>query len=87
MIFSLFKNTYVVDTRQKRLGEALLMCTHNIYFRGEVRKLFLKNGFFLTNKSYDKLIYSINTIIKCGILQPVKIQLVFASIYFSEFIH
>ena len=31
--------TYVVGTHQKHLGETLLMSTHNIWFRGEIRKM------------------------------------------------
>ena len=31
--------TYVVGTHQKRLGEALLMSTHNICFCGDIRKV------------------------------------------------
>ena len=30
--------TYVVDTQYNRLAEAILMCTHNIYFYGELTK-------------------------------------------------
>ena len=38
--FSYFSaKTYVVGTHQKRLGKALLMSTHNISFRGEIRKI------------------------------------------------
>ena len=40
--FSYFSvKTYVVGTHQKRLGEALLMSTHNICFHGEIRKVSL----------------------------------------------
>ena len=39
--FSYFSTkTYVVGTHNKRLGEALLMSTHNICFHGEIRKIF-----------------------------------------------
>ena len=31
--------TYVVGTHQKCLSEGLLMSTHNICFRGEIRKI------------------------------------------------
>ena len=31
--------TYVEGTHLKHLGEALLMCTSNIYFNGEARKI------------------------------------------------
>ena len=38
---------------------------------------FLKNRhFFFIQERFNKLIYSINTIIKCGLWQPVKFQLV-----------
>ena len=38
--FSYFSTkTYIVGTHQKHLGEALLMSTHNICFRGEIRKI------------------------------------------------
>ena len=36
MIFLFFHKKYVVGTHQKRLGEALLMSTHNIFLCGEV---------------------------------------------------
>ena len=50
--------------------------------RNNLYPLFIKGSRFLTNKHFyprkvNKLIYSINTIIKCGIWQPVKFQLVF----------
>ena len=39
--------------------------------------IFLKNRhFFFIQERFNKLIYGINTIIKCGIRQPVKFQLV-----------
>ena len=37
--------------------------------------IFLKTEFFFIQERFNKLIYSINTIIKCGIGQPVKFQL------------
>ena len=38
--FSYFSiKTYVVGTHQKRLAKALLMSTHSICFRGEIRKI------------------------------------------------
>ena len=41
LIFSyFFTKTYVVGIHWKHLIEALLMSTHNICFRGEVRKIF-----------------------------------------------
>ena len=36
----------------------------------------LKNRHFIIWESFNKLIYGINTIIKCGTWQPVKFQLV-----------
>ena len=42
LLFSYFSmKTYVVGIHQKRLGEALLMTTHNICFLGEIRKKYL----------------------------------------------
>ena len=38
--------------------------------------IFLKNRHFIIQKRLNKLIYCINVIIKCGIWQPVKCQLV-----------
>ena len=38
--------------------------------------IFLKNRHFIIQELFNKLIYGINTIIKCGICQPVKFQLV-----------
>ena len=38
--------------------------------------IFLKNRHFIVQERFNKLIYGVNTIIKCGIWQPVKIQLV-----------
>ena len=38
--------------------------------------IFLKNRHFFIQERFDKLIYGINTIIKYGIWQPVKFQLV-----------
>ena len=39
-LFSYFSTkTYVVGTHKKRLDEALLMSTHNIYFCGKIRKI------------------------------------------------
>ena len=37
---------------------------------------FLKNRHFINQERFNKLIYGINTIIKCGTWQPVKFQLV-----------
>ena len=34
-----YTKIYVVGTPQKCLSEVLLMCTHNIHFYGEIRKL------------------------------------------------
>ena len=42
-------------------------------FKGSI---FLKNSHFLFHERFNKLIYGTNTIIKCGIWQPVKFQLV-----------
>ena len=36
---SVLHKTYVVDTHQNRLGEAILTCTHNICFYGEISKI------------------------------------------------
>ena len=41
--------------------------------------IFLKNRHFIIQKRFNKLIYGINTIIKCGTWQPIKFQLVFHS--------
>ena len=38
--------------------------------------IFLKNIIFIFHERFNKLIYDINTIIKCGTGQPVKFQLV-----------
>ena len=37
--------------------------------------ILLKNRRFIIPKSFNELIYGINTIIKCGIRQPVKFKL------------
>ena len=38
--FSYFSTKiYIVGTHEKRLGEALLMSTYNIYFYGEIRRI------------------------------------------------
>ena len=39
IIFLISPGKHVVGTYQKRLMEALLMSTHNIYFHGEIRKI------------------------------------------------
>ena len=40
MIFFYFSaKTYAVGTHEKRLSKAILMSTHDIYFRGEIRKI------------------------------------------------
>ena len=44
-----------------------------ITFKGSI---FLKNRHFIIQERINKLIYGINTIINCGIWQPVKFQLV-----------
>ena len=36
----------------------------------------LKNSHFIIQESFNKLIYAIKTIVKCGIWQPVKFDLV-----------
>ena len=38
--------------------------------------MFLKNRHFIIQEKTNKLIYGINTLIKCGTWQRVKIQLV-----------
>ena len=38
--------------------------------------IFLNNRHFIIQERFNKLIYCINTIIKCGTWQPVKFQLV-----------
>ena len=38
--------------------------------------IFLKNGQFSIQERFNKLIYGINAIIRCGTWQPVKFQLV-----------
>ena len=38
--------------------------------------VFLKNRHFIIQETFSKLIYGINTIIKCGIWQPGKIQFI-----------
>ena len=40
---------------------------------------FLKNRHFIIQERFNKLMYGINTIIKCGTWQPVKFQLVSCS--------
>ena len=37
--------------------------------------IFLKNRHFVIQERFEKLTYGINTIIKCGTWQPVKIQI------------
>ena len=37
--------------------------------------IFLKNRHFVSQERFNKLIYGINTIIKCSLWQPVKLQL------------
>ena len=44
-----------------------------IIFKGSI---FLKNRHFIIQGGFNKLIYGINTIIKCGTWQPVKFRLV-----------
>ena len=46
------------------------------FFKGSI---FLKNRHFIIQERFNKLIYGINTIIKCGTWQPVKFQLVSGS--------
>ena len=43
------------------------------YIKGSI---FLKNRHFIIQERLDKLIYGIDTIIKCGTWQPVKFQFV-----------
>ena len=38
--------------------------------------VFIKNRHFFIQEKFNKLMYGINTVIKCGIWQPVKFQLV-----------
>ena len=38
--------------------------------------MFLKNAFFIIQERFNKLIYGIFTILKCGTWQPVKFRLV-----------
>ena len=47
-----------------------------LLYRSDNGSIFIKNRHFIIQERFDKLIYGINTIIKCGILQPVKFQLV-----------
>ena len=44
-----------------------------LYFKGSIS---LQNRHFITQEGFNKMIYGINTIIKCGIWQPVKFHLV-----------
>ena len=46
------------------------------YLKGSI---FLKNRYFIIQERFNKLIYIINTIIKCDIWQPVKFQLISSS--------
>ena len=44
--------------------------------RGLKGSIFLKNTHIIIQERFNKLIYGINTITKCGTWQPVKFQLV-----------
>ena len=59
------------------------MSTHNLRICGKEKyqiifnikgSIFLKNRHFIIQERFHKLVYGINTIIKCGIWQPVKFQ-------------
>ena len=50
------------------------MNSHNIENQLKGDK-FLKNRHFIIQERFNKLIYGINTIIKCGTWKPVKFQL------------
>ena len=46
----LHENIYVVGTHQKCLAKVLLMSTHNICLRGEIRKMSILFFFFFDEK-------------------------------------
>ena len=48
-------------------------CKHRLYWRFDI---LLKYRHFWSKKTFNKLIYGVNTIINCGIWRPVKCQLV-----------
>ena len=50
-----------------------LFCGCSIHVNGSI---FLKNRHFIIQERFNKLIYGIKKIIKCGTWQPVKFQLV-----------
>ena len=53
------------------------------YFKGSI---FLKNRYFIIQERFNKLIYCISSIIKCGIWQTVKCQLIFPFLKWNDFL-
>ena len=48
--------------------------------------IFLKNRYFIIQEKFDKLIYGIYTIIKCGVWQPVKSKLDLSILKWYDFL-
>ena len=75
---------YIIILYQWKLLSSSSSWSFHIYTEYDINFLwshvkgsvFLKNRHFIIQESFNKLIYGINTIMKCGTWQPVKFRLV-----------